>query len=133
MGKITDDRRGAIKPHAGFTLLETMIALSILTIGLLAMFRMFAYSGTGVHQGGKMTEAVFLAQQKMETFKATPYANIVTNLAGETSGIYTTKWEITEDAALKLKTVKVTVSWNPYPGSTRGHEISLYSKRASEK
>lgn len=133
MGEIDCSGRENINSRAGFTLLETMIALSILAVGLLAMFYMFAASGSGVRQGGSMTDAVFQAQQRVETFRNTPYADIATDLVGVTSGKYTTTWTVSEDAALKLKTITVYTRWGADPTSTRSHEIKLVTMKSAEK
>jgi prepilin-type N-terminal cleavage/methylation domain-containing protein len=53
----------------GFTLLEVLAALVILTAGVLASAGMFAISVDGLRFGARMTRALSLAQEKMELLR----------------------------------------------------------------
>lgn len=123
----------------GFTLVETMVALSILCFGLLAVTAMFYTAIGGNSQGGRMTEATSLAQQTLEGLKATPYADIASkNLAsdrnikvdGSPGGPYTRYWNVDTDTSIELKKITVFVNW-----STKGrkHQIQLFTQRANDK
>jgi prepilin-type N-terminal cleavage/methylation domain-containing protein len=127
----------------GFTLLEAMIALSILSVGLISLAGLFAYSINGTADGGRMTEASSLAQQKLDQFKATPFPNITggseTNIGatGSPPGPYTRSWYTSRDAdpklAADLKIITVRVTWQ-----TRGfnnnlkHTATLTFKRVND-
>ena len=54
----------------GFTLAEVMIAVAVLTIGLLAIGVGFQQATSGVATGRGETTAVFLAEQRIEQLKA---------------------------------------------------------------
>jgi prepilin-type N-terminal cleavage/methylation domain-containing protein len=128
----------------GFTLLEVMIALSILAVGLLSLEGMFVTSMGATSRGGRETQAVQLAQQKIEEFKTTKYDTIVSggdgvkidslgkNVADLPANglpkIYTRTWTVVADANAQLKTVTVTVAWNATTSSDKGHQISLVYK-----
>jgi len=82
-----------IKGQGGFTLLEVIVALSILTFGL--------------------TEGTTLAQDKLETLIALPYDSVQSSAAPEQNGNYSISWIVTQgDPLPNTKRVEVTVSWN---------------------
>ena len=125
----------------GFTLLETMVSLGILAFGLLAVVGLFVAAIGGTEQGGRMTDAVSLAQQKMEDFKTVAYPNITSDPIGETnlnpSGqtddprkFYTRFWRVTKNTSLDLKTITVYVKWT---SKGKDHLISLSTKRAWDR
>jgi prepilin-type N-terminal cleavage/methylation domain-containing protein len=60
---------------AGFTLAEVMIAVAVLTIGLLAIGVGFQQATSGVATGRGETTAVFLAEQRIEQLKAQALIN----------------------------------------------------------
>jgi Tfp pilus assembly protein PilV len=61
---------------AGLTLLEVLFAMSLLTVGLLAIASAFPVAMSGVAQGNQQTTALFLAEQRLEEIKATAFASI---------------------------------------------------------
>jgi type IV pilus assembly protein PilV len=61
------------KRDAGYTLLEVIIAISILTVGLLAVASMQISAIYGNAVAGKLTEGTTIAQQKLEELLSLPY------------------------------------------------------------
>jgi prepilin-type N-terminal cleavage/methylation domain-containing protein len=61
------------KKEAGFTILEILIAISILAFGLLAVATMQATSIKGNSQAIGITEGITLAQDKIEEFIGLDY------------------------------------------------------------
>ena len=61
---------------AGFTLVETLVAVAILSIGLLALANLQIGSTRGNAFSQRMTTAVSIAEQRLEQLKNTPFANI---------------------------------------------------------
>lgn len=55
---------------AGFTLVEIVIALAILTIGLMALLSTFPVAFSAMHAARQSSTAVFLALQRLEEVKA---------------------------------------------------------------
>jgi len=110
-------------PHAGFTLIEVMIALVILSIGILALAKLQISAIQGNTLSQNMTTAVSLAEQRVEQLKNTPYTdiksesppvNIDPNTAQVTAAV--TKWTrqvtVTDGSPLtNTKTVSVLVTW----------------------
>jgi type IV pilus assembly protein PilV len=59
-----------------FTLIEVMIALVILSIGLIALAGLQVSAIKGNNFSKRMTTAVSIADERIEQIKNTPYANI---------------------------------------------------------
>jgi prepilin-type N-terminal cleavage/methylation domain-containing protein len=60
----------------GFTLVETIIALVILTVGILAVATMSSATVWQVRRGQDLTNATLVAQQVMEEIAATPFDSV---------------------------------------------------------
>ncbi|MFA4889868.1 MAG: prepilin-type N-terminal cleavage/methylation domain-containing protein [Candidatus Omnitrophota bacterium] len=56
----------------GFTLIEVLIALSILAVSLVFLFNLFLMSWQSLAYGRKLNEVSLLAQQKFEELKSLP-------------------------------------------------------------
>lgn len=114
----------------GFSLVEVMVSLTILTVGvvtlLLALVQCIISNNTNVNQ----VVATLDAQSVLEEIKNLPFANIsnsytvqqpYNNLANETISINVTNPE------LKIKNVTVTVGWNEREASK---SLPLFTKIA---
>jgi prepilin-type N-terminal cleavage/methylation domain-containing protein len=55
--------------EAGFTLAEILVALAIISVGLIAVSAGFGYGVDGVEVGRQQSTAVFLAEQRIEQAK----------------------------------------------------------------
>lgn len=53
----------------GLTLVEVLAALSVLSIGIVAMISLLPQAGAGVHEGAQRTIATFLAAQRLEQMR----------------------------------------------------------------
>jgi type IV pilus assembly protein PilV len=98
----------------GFTLLEILIAIVILSISLLALAALMATTTQNNSFGGHMTEAATFAQDQLEQLMAAPWANIVdggNTIPGSTGIGYTRNWVVATNADDTLKTVTITISW----------------------
>ncbi len=108
----------------GFTLIELMVALFILSVGLLGMIKMQMSSIQGNAFSGRMTTAIALAQDQMEILinqDLDPWEDDEDTLddptlMGRQYVGYTVNWNITADVPTpNLATVTVDVQW---PGGT---------------
>jgi prepilin-type N-terminal cleavage/methylation domain-containing protein len=77
----------------GFTLVEIMIAISIFTIGILAIASMQVSAINGNDSANNLTGATTWAQDKIEELLAIPYANLVGG-GTDNQEIYTIRWRI---------------------------------------
>ena len=98
------------KPRqSGFTILEVMIAISILAIGLLAVFSGQNMAIRGNDRASHLTEGMTLAQDKMEELLALPYDSVTTGSG--TQGNYSIAWTVYDnDPINNTKRIVVTVT-----------------------
>ncbi|MBW2644846.1 MAG: type II secretion system minor pseudopilin GspI [Deltaproteobacteria bacterium] len=96
--------------HNGFTLLEVMVAMAILAIALVAVFRSQAQSISIANEARLATTASFLAQSKMAEIESMGVEGTDGDF-GEDFSNY--RWEVsTSDTELKdLTKVKLIVTW----------------------
>ncbi len=98
----------------GFTLLEVLITLIILSISLLALAGLMAMTTKNNSYGSHVTEAATLAQDKLEEIRTTLWSKIPEGTSQDTkvssTGIrYSRVWEVVRTG--NLKTVTITVNW----------------------
>ena len=127
--------------NKGFTLLEILIAISVLAIALLAMAQMQIVAISTNAFANRMTKATTLAQDKIEQLKRLPY-NDPTNLTDDNDttdlsaignladyqdsnntieGVYTRVWNIADNTPVaNAKSVSVIVGWDNW-----GHQVKL--------
>jgi prepilin-type N-terminal cleavage/methylation domain-containing protein len=109
-----------VKDQKGFTLLEVLISIVILSVALLAIAGLQIISIRGNSFGGTMTEAVTLARDKIEDLKRDDWANVNTDYDLQVvRGInYARNWAV--QLVGQTKEVTVTVSWD-----NGNHQVSL--------
>jgi type IV pilus assembly protein PilV len=100
----------------GFTLLEVIVAIAILTFGLLAVASMQAASIRGNFFAGGVTEGTTWAGGQVERLMALPYdhndLDQAQNPHQATEGRYTINWNVTDNTPItNTKTINVTVTW----------------------
>ena len=96
---------------AGFTILEVMVAISILAVGLMAIFTAQITSIRGNTNANRQTEAMTLAQDRMEALLALPYEDLdATGSPIAAPGGYQVAWTVTEYAADNYKLIEVEVA-----------------------
>ncbi len=100
----------------GFSLIEVLISLIILSISLLALAGLMTTTTKNNSFGGRLTEAATLAQDKLEEFRAMSWESISGNfdkVTGSTGIIYDRSWEVgeTDPKNDDLKKIEVTIRW----------------------
>lgn len=118
-------------PNAGFTLLESLLALVILSLGLLALARLQISGLQGNAWSRDMTTAVAIAEEKTEQLRNTPFTNIQAESATQvtvSNRNFTKAVTVTDDAPDGLtgttKTVRVIVSWQDSKRKTHTVQIA---------
>lgn len=101
--------------NEAFTLIEVMIALVVLSIGLLALAGLQVSAIKGNNFSKRMTIAVSIADERIEQIKSTPYDNIqsesATNLIVSNMN-FTRQVVVTSNNPLpNTKRIDLTVSW----------------------
>jgi len=95
----------------GFTILEVMIAISILAIGLLAVFSGQNMAIRGNDRASHLTEGMTLAQDKLEELLALPYANVnATGSPVNDPAGYTITWTVNNGPITNTLLINVTVT-----------------------
>ncbi len=114
----------------GFTLIEILISIVILSVSLLALAALMATTTQNTSSGGHITEAATYAQDQLEQLRETSWASIANNWVDPSgaatrtgpSGItYTRTLNVVTSGS--LKTITITVTWN----DRMDHAFSLIS------
>lgn len=110
----------------GFTLIEILIALVILSISLLALAGLMVTTTKNTSFGSHMTEAATFAQDKLEELRAIRWQDISDGVGndvktGSTGIDYGRNWSVTTNGV--LKTIIVTINWR----DRTDHSIRLTS------
>lgn len=99
---------------AGYTLIEILIALTIFSIGILAVASMQIAAIKGNASANWVTEGAAWAADRIESLMAQPYNSADLNPAGNphqaNSGMYNIVWNVTDNGN-STKTVRVSVGW----------------------
>jgi type IV pilus assembly protein PilV len=110
----------------GFTLIEILISLVILSISLLALAGLMVTTTRNTSFGGHLTEAATFAQDQLEQFRAMRWQDIPPEpgpdlKTGSTGINYTRSWNVVQSG--NLKTITVTINWT----DQTNHMLTLLS------
>ena len=103
-----------MKPDTrGFTIIEVLIAIVILSVGVLGMVGSAGLVSRMIGQGKRNTQAALVAQQRMETIRETalstnPRCTALANGTATTSGV-TENWRVT--GAGRSRRIRVIVTY----------------------
>ena len=112
-----------MKGQEGFTLLEVIVAISILMFGILAVASMQSASIRGNALSISLTEGTALAADRVEKILTRSWTHA--DLTHNTTGTYhsdpsppsgfTVRWTVTDNSPITdTKTVLITVSWKEH-------------------
>lgn len=105
-----------MKSERGFTVVEVLIAVLILTVGLLGMVTTAALTTRMIAQGQRYSEASAIANERFEILRAKSCAEMTGGSAQ--LGRFSVSWTVTPDAADTRRQVDVTVV-SPVAGGSR--------------
>jgi Tfp pilus assembly protein PilV len=105
-----------IKP-GGFSLVEVVIAIMVLSFGLLAMAAATGYVSAQLRSSVFDTQRNLARQRAVEQLRASVFANVVTNTTGQVVGRYTVRWTVTNVSAMQRNVQVITVGPGYRPGS----------------
>jgi prepilin-type N-terminal cleavage/methylation domain-containing protein len=113
--------------HRGFTLIEQLVAATVMLVVFIAVTQAFIGIGIVNSRSDAQTEAVELMQQKLEVVRNTPFNNLAvgtTDFSGEMDAFATLKSPrtatvtVTEVVPSTLKRVDISLSYTQ-SGKTR--------------
>lgn len=110
----------------GFTLIEVLITMIILSISLLALAGLMATTTRNNSYGNHVTEAATLAQDKLEEIRGKLWSDVHEGRdqdkpRGCTGVEYTRIWDVVRQG--NLKTITITINWT----DRISHSIRLVS------
>jgi type IV pilus assembly protein PilV len=115
----------------GFTLVEVLVGLVILAVGLLAIAGMLVTSVKGNYFSSHLTQASYIAQDRLEFLKNLPIDNGALDAGAHAelpvtvSGLdFNRSYTVAVNGA--LKTITYTVTWN----DGRDHSVSFTTMRS---
>jgi type IV pilus assembly protein PilV len=103
-----------LKKPKGFSLIEVLIALIILSISLLGLATLMATTIKYNSFGGHMTEAATFAQDRLEQLKTTTWEKLASGfdqMTGSTGIVYSRNWKVVPNPDDTLRTVTITINW----------------------
>ena len=136
MAEILDYRQGHMKEYQekkamsekGFTLIELVVAILVFAIGILGIAKMQTLSVKGTSYGMHYSQALNMAQDKIEELKPLSMTACNTFNVGAPSiaeytkkapagtiaddTVYTIRYDVTRVASSDTREVQMTVSWN---------------------
>ena len=110
----------------GFTLIEVLIALVILSVAFLGLAGLMVQTTKNNSFGGRMTEAATLAQDKLEELRAVSWVTITPGSDKMSSNgmDFSRNWRVTPNPTNgNLKEIAVTINWK----DKTSHSIRLLS------
>ena len=93
----------------GFSMVEVVIAIMVLSFGLLAMAASTGYIASQLRSSVFDTQRNLARQRVVEQLRATVFNNVNTNTAGQTVGRYTVRWNVTTVSAMQRNVQVITV------------------------
>ncbi len=115
-----------LKKSNGFTLVEVLVALIILSFSLLALAGLMVTTTKNNSFGSNMTEAATFAQDKLEELRAMRWEDIPEGpssdqKSGSTGINYIRNWSVAKKDV--LKTIAISINWQ----DRANHSIKLTS------
>ena len=113
----------AANKNGGFSLVEVIIAMVILSFGLLAMAASTGYVASQLRSSTFDTQRNMARQQVVEQLRSTIFANITSNTGGTAVGRYTVRWVVTNVGSAQ-KDVRV-ITQGPAYRAGRGSRTTV--------
>jgi len=113
-----------MQDEKGLTLLEVLVAMVVLSLGLLALAKMQITAIQVNAISGRLTQGTAIAQDKVEQLMALPYADaklddqtpvgeFTTYTETRPAQGYTITWTVDQDTpAVGVKTINLKVTWS---------------------
>ena len=134
-----------MKVLPAFTFLELLIAVSLFSVGVISVVKIFPVNRRYLNQSANTTQAAYLAQEELETIRGLSYANLTLGTyeakhAVSTSGEFSqyqrqtvvgwvdsqSNWQ-TSSAETNLKQITITVYWQEGTDNSINRTFTLTS------
>ncbi|MDW7773827.1 MAG: type IV pilus modification protein PilV [Desulfobulbaceae bacterium] len=117
----------------GFTLIEALIAMVVLTIGILTLITMQTTSIKGNAKARNLTTASAWGQDRIERLFAMDYDDVADGTATSPDGHYTISWTVADDILASvpdqpLKQITVSIVRNDF-GAQRTVDFNYYRQK----
>lgn len=123
--------------NAGFTLIETLIAMAIFGIVSMAITSLMVTNTRMISENAQSSEAVGYAQELLENLREVPVESLSPGAMSSTrtssrGTVFTVTWTVTPNTPAPGRTsIAVTVAWN-HKGSPRSYATqSIFTKLSS--
>jgi type IV pilus modification protein PilV len=113
--------RSRPRDRRGFSLIELIVAMMLLTVGVLALASVSAYAIRQDATAMRANTATLVAQSRMEWLRSKRCADISSSSSPVTTGLVTENWLVT-NVGSKTVTVKGTFTYKSRTGTTRTFE-----------
>jgi prepilin-type N-terminal cleavage/methylation domain-containing protein len=127
--KRSQQMKRPLKNDRGFTLVELLVAATILLVAVLAIATMFPTGRGNVDDAGKRSRAIALARENLEVVKNSAFPPVTGGCLAPTPSGYTCNMNVSLGGTSpnRLATVTVTVGWK---GAPRSGNVSLATRIA---
>jgi type IV pilus modification protein PilV len=121
----------------GLTLPEVLVAMVVLSLGLLALAKMQITAIQVNAASGRLTQGTAVAQDKVEQLMALPYADAQLDdqtpvgeftTYTETRPDYTITWQVDQDTATGVKIINLQVTWSNL-GRQKTFSLAFFKER----
>jgi type IV pilus assembly protein PilV len=93
----------------GFSMVEVLMALFVLSVGILAIAATTGHVFTRLHDAGRRTERAFAIQQAVERVRAIPFSQVGTSMGTSVVGDFTVTTELTTATTQVARVRVVTI------------------------
>lgn len=108
---------------AGFSLLEAVIAIAVLSVGIISVLEALSFSARSTGLASDMVNAVFLAEDKMQELEFSPKISPLTATEAEgRKDKFTWSYSLNLDSDLKLYQLQFNTEWQR---ANRQEELAL--------
>lgn len=108
--RFEEDTMRRIRNARGFSIVELLVAITIIAIGVLAVAGLMPLARRSTIQSGDVTRAIEYAQQKMEELKNLEYDEVTSG--SDSTGIFRRSWIVDEDIPMEdMKRITTKVTW----------------------
>jgi type IV pilus assembly protein PilV len=122
-----------MRRERGFTIIEVLVALAIMTIGMLGILAIYKGQMSASGYSRRATEAAVLAEDKLEQLRTAPITTAIdgndridSKGVANLEGPFDRTWTLEADGTGTLTTITVAVAWSEGDGN---HSLTFRTLR----